>query len=390
MELAYAFITPYTIRKSRTGSVLSRLLGRMSSELIITKMFAPPKELAEKFAESIRKGENEHAENSRQLIRNYILNNFSPDPDGRRHRTLMLVFRGENARQELAEVTGHTHLSSTNGLTVRDSYGDLVYDNEGNVTYFEPAVLLPEFAADREWDIQCWLDYADEDPPVLSNIVKYDHPARVQQTLVLIKPDSWRHGRLRPGAIMDIFSRTGLRIICCKQVHFTISQALEFYSVVKEPLKRKLGPVAALKAKEALERELEINLSDEILDVLTEHVGAKFAERQFQKIVEFMSGFDPEATSPDLYDTPGPAKCMALVYEGEDAVEKIRKVLGPTDPHKAPPGTVRYEFGYDVMVNTAHASDSPENAQREMSILKVHERDFSRSLNELIKGNKGT
>jgi len=45
---------------------------------------------------------------------------------------------------------------------------------------------------------------------------------------------------------------------------------------------------------------------------------------------------------------------------------KIREVLGPTDPAKAPPGSIRREFGSTIMVNAAHASDSPDNARREM------------------------
>ena len=55
------------------------------------------------------------------------------------------------------------------------------------------------------------------------------------------------------------------------------------------------------------------------------------------------------------------------------AVEKIRGILGPTDPSKAQPGSVRREFGRDVMVNAAHASDSPENAARELKIIKPEE-----------------
>ena len=53
------------------------------------------------------------------------------------------------------------------------------------------------------------------------------------------------------------------------------------------------------------------------------------------------------------------------------AVEKIRYLLGPTDPAKAQPGSVRREFGSDIMVNAAHASDSPENAQRELDIIDI-------------------
>jgi nucleoside diphosphate kinase len=57
-------------------------------------------------------------------------------------------------------------------------------------------------------------------------------------------------------------------------------------------------------------------------------------------------------------------------------VAKIRDVLGPTDPSKAPPGSIRREFGSNIMVNAAHASDSPENAAREIGIVKVGENNF--------------
>ena len=76
-----------------------------------------------------------------------------------------------------------------------------------------------------------------------------------------------------------------------------------------------------------------------------------------------MSGRRPSATSDDQRHAPGTEKCIALVYQGEDAVRKIREVLGPTDPSKAPPGSIRKEFGQTIMINAAHASDSAENAQ---------------------------
>jgi nucleoside diphosphate kinase len=67
---------------------------------------------------------------------------------------------------------------------------------------------------------------------------------------------------------------------------------------------------------------------------------------------------------------------VAIVYQGEDAVRKIRDVLGPTDPAKAPPGSIRKEFGQTIMINAAHASDSAENAKREMAIVQVDENNF--------------
>ena len=61
---------------------------------------------------------------------------------------------------------------------------------------------------------------------------------------------------------------------------------------------------------------------------------------------------------------------------GVDAVRKIREVLGPTDPSKAPPGSIRREYGSTIMVNAAHASDAPENAEREMKIVQIEENNF--------------
>src|SRR5205807_9739694 len=92
--------------------------------------------------------------------------------------------------------------------------------------------------------------------------------------------------------------------------------------------------------------------------------------------VEFMAGASPSDTIPEKRDAAGSEKCNALVYQGEDAVRKIRDVLGPTDPAKAPPGSIRKEFGQTIMINAAHASDSVENAKREMGIVRVDENNF--------------
>ena len=89
-----------------------------------------------------------------------------------------------------------------------------------------------------------------------------------------------------------------------------------------------------------------------------------------------MSGRRPSECPADLRAQPGTEKCLALIYQGEDAVRKIREVLGPTDPSKAPFGTIRKEFGQTIMVNAAHASDAPENAQREMGIIRIEENNF--------------
>jgi nucleoside diphosphate kinase len=89
-----------------------------------------------------------------------------------------------------------------------------------------------------------------------------------------------------------------------------------------------------------------------------------------------MAGARPSDTLPENREKPGTEKCIAVVYQGENAVAKIREVLGPTDPAKAPPGSIRKEFGQNIMVNAAHASDSVENARREMGIVRVEENNF--------------
>jgi hypothetical protein len=87
-----------------------------------------------------------------------------------------------------------------------------------------------------------------------------------------------------------------------------------------------------------------------------------------------MTGINPkDVTDPAAKATASKTKCMAMLYEGPDAIAKIRTVLGSTDPSKAEPGTVRSDFGRDLMRNGAHASDSPESALRERAIVGLGE-----------------
>lgn len=68
---------------------------------------------------------------------------------------------------------------------------------------------------------------------------------------------------------------------------------------------------------------------------------------------------------------------IALVLEGDNVVTKIRDMLGPTDSTKAAPGTIRGDMGVDMMVNIAHASDSPETAQAEVARFFKNEELFA-------------
>ncbi len=71
---------------------------------------------------------------------------------------------------------------------------------------------------------------------------------------------------------------------------------------------------------------------------------------------------------PELlaFITSGPV--MAMVWEGESAVSVARLLIGPTDPAKAPPGTIRGDFGLVTTMNLVHGSDSASSAQREIGL----------------------
>ena len=67
------------------------------------------------------------------------------------------------------------------------------------------------------------------------------------------------------------------------------------------------------------------------------------------------------------YITSGPV--VALELEGDHAVERIRALIGHTDPAKAAPGTIRYVYGTSLQTNAVHASDSQESAKKELAIV---------------------
>jgi nucleoside-diphosphate kinase len=127
----------------------------------------------------------------------------------------------------------------------------------------------------------------------------------MQRTLILLKPDAV--SKKITGKVISRFEDAGLTIRGCKMI--------------------RLSPA-----------------------VLRDHY-AHIAEKPFYpEVEEFMKS----------------VPVIALVLEGEDVVAKIRDMLGVTDSRKAAKGTIRAEFGVDQMVNVAHASDSPETAEKEV------------------------
>ncbi|MEM2250872.1 MAG: nucleoside-diphosphate kinase [Candidatus Hadarchaeales archaeon] len=60
---------------------------------------------------------------------------------------------------------------------------------------------------------------------------------------------------------------------------------------------------------------------------------------------------------------------VAMIVEGENAIQIVRQIVGPTNPSNAPKGTIRGDFGTSTRENVVHASDSPESARYEISLL---------------------
>ena len=130
----------------------------------------------------------------------------------------------------------------------------------------------------------------------------------MERTLVLVKPDGVQRGLI--GEIISRLERTGLKLVALKMLQMDRGMAGQHYAI---------------------------------------HQGKPF----FEGLVSFI--------------TSGPL--IAAVFEGKSAVEVVRKTMGTTDPVKAAPGTIRGDLAVDIGRNVVHGSDSPENAQKEISLF---------------------
>lgn len=130
----------------------------------------------------------------------------------------------------------------------------------------------------------------------------------MERTLAILKPDCVEKHLI--GNAISAIESAGFRVVGMKLTRLSRAAADEFYAV---------------------------------------HRGKPF----FAELVEYM--------------TSGP--CVPLVLEAPEAVEKFRALIGPTDPLKAPKGTLRGDYGESVRQNFVHGSDSPQNAAREISFF---------------------
>lgn len=170
-----------------------------------------------------------------------------------------------------------------------------------------------------------------------------------ERTLVIIKPDAVRRGLV--GEIIARFERKGLKIVGLRMVRAGKEDVEKFYPS-SEDWFRSAGTKMLRCFAEIGRSPKEVYGTDDPVEL---------GKAIKKLLVEYM--------------TSGPI--VLVVLEGNRAVEVVRRLVGPTMPYEAPPGTIRGDFGCDsadlaavegrVVYNLVHASDSVEEAQREIS-----------------------
>jgi nucleoside-diphosphate kinase len=130
----------------------------------------------------------------------------------------------------------------------------------------------------------------------------------LEQTLSLIKPDGVARGLI--GEVIGRFEKNGLKIRALKMLHLSLEAARAFYAVHQE-------------------------------------------RPFYDSLTKFMSS--------------GPI--VALILEGENAIQVNRDLMGATDYRQAEPGTIRADFARDIEANIVHGSDAPDSARFEIAFF---------------------
>ena len=133
-----------------------------------------------------------------------------------------------------------------------------------------------------------------------------------ERTFVILKPSCVNRGLM--GEVIARFERKGLRLVQAKMKQITEEEAKKLYSI---------------------------------------HEGKPF----FNDLIKVITS----------------SRVMLMIWEGREAVNVVRKLIGATDPVKAEPGTIRGDYGLDITDNLIHASDSEESYEREHRIFFTEE-----------------
>lgn len=369
-ELAYAMITPYSLHKSRTGGIIGRLVSLARLDLVGIHMYAPSDAWVDAYLDILRRSDLENP--ARNAFIGYVDEHLRRDnPLGLSNRCMMLLFKGPSAFKHLLDdVVGHASPRVT-GHTVRGTYGDFQRSPDGSLRYFEPAVICGPCGETAGEELAFLARTAATDGGIIEDSVDFLPDAETFETqLVILKPENFERRSRRPGYIIDVFSRTGLYIVGATLLSMSAAQGEAFYAPLLDVFRDKLRFLIEGTMRERLAGAFDFEIPDAFYEEAKASLADLNARTEFAKIVHYMTGVDPRrVTTEEERNRPGPVQCLALLYRGPDAIEKIRRMQGATNPEHAEEGTVRSDFGRDLMRNAAHASDSPESAERERKII---------------------
>ena len=392
-ELAYVMITPYSLHKSRTGGIIGRLLSLTRLDLVGIHMYAPSDAWVDGYVDLLKRSDLGNP--VRLQFIHYVNENLRKNnPLGLSNRCMVLLFKGENALNHLMDdVVGHAS-PKVEGHTVRGTYGDFQHGPDGKVKYFEPAVICgPDPATVRE-ELEFFAHTAATNGGIVEPAVHFLPTARnVQTELVILKPENFERRSRRPGNIIDVFARTGLFIVGAKLLSMSVAQGEAFYAPLLDVFREKLQFLIENMMRKRLAGAFDFEVPDAFFKQANRALADLNAETEFAKIVQYMTGVDPRKVKSEAdRRKPGPVRCLALLYRGEDAIDKIRRWQGATNPEKAEAGTVRSDFGRDLMRNAAHASDSAASAERERKVIGMWstepEPEFKKIIEEFLDKKK--
>ncbi|MEI9999246.1 MAG: hypothetical protein WDO13_08760 [Verrucomicrobiota bacterium] len=156
-------------------------------------MFAPSQALIDDYCQNIVTQADGQDRKIQEMIRDYVKENLAPDPQsGLRERVMMLLFRGESAVRRIRETVGTFKENFLGGESIRDTYGDIVYNRDGSIRYFEPAVLAAPNLEEARTKIKIWARHSESDGGLLDKVVPTVSDPRHERTLVIIKPDNFK------------------------------------------------------------------------------------------------------------------------------------------------------------------------------------------------------
>ncbi|MGO9139816.1 MAG: nucleoside-diphosphate kinase [Syntrophales bacterium] len=387
-ELTYVVITPYSLIKSRTGNIIARLMSLSGCDLVGIRMMRPSDEFVDEY---IRRVRSLNIPKVGKALVDYIDQNLRCENIMKQqNRCLFLLFEGMDAVARIYDVVGKLTTvteSEANRGTIRGTYSDYIITPDRAVRYFEPAVLLPTNLEYAKNNLEFFAKFGFTDSGI------YEECAEGETTLVILKPDNFFKHSVRPGNMIDMFSKTSLRIVGARMIRMSAAQGEEFYGFLRDVFKKKLKPQIVAHLRQGMEGLFNFQITDDELNAMAEVINEKNALYEFSQIVKYMTGLDPKDVPPADRDKPGKHLALALLYRGPNAVETIRERLGVTDPAIAAEGTIRSDFGQNIVQNAAHASDSLENAVRERKIIGLYDNagdDCQRIIQNWLKDNRGS